>query len=155
MQNNNIEQFKVNPGEHLEEIQIERNLLRFITHNIMNDISKKYGVQVYITDKSSTLNNLDTRRVALIGKDQEAIEKAKEEINFKREQIGIEHDLIEYICGSNDSNLRFFEQKSKVISVTIESRDKVKYLEVIGNQSSIEEFKSLINTHIDYKEHFL
>jgi hypothetical protein len=52
---------------------------------------------------------LDTRKVVLVGKDLEALEKAKEEINFKREHISIESDLIEYICGSNDSNLRFFE----------------------------------------------
>jgi hypothetical protein len=54
LQNNNVDQYKVGVGEQTIEIQVERNLLRFINNNVINEIQKKLGVQVYITDKSST-----------------------------------------------------------------------------------------------------
>lgn len=76
---------------------------------MMGELQSKFGVQVYVTDKPSGSGNLDTRKVVLIGKVLADLHLAKEEINFKREHISIDSDLIEYICGANDSNLRYFE----------------------------------------------
>lgn len=64
---------------------------------------------------------------------------------------------IDYVCGTgNDSNLRYFESKAKVSSVNVQwsNDDKHCHLEVIGRAYSVEEFKTLIETHLAYQESY-
>ncbi len=60
---------------------------------------------------------------------------------------------MDYVCGRNDSNLRYFESKAKVFSVTVDystSDSDKHFLEVVGKAIAVDEFASLIKTHIEY-----
>jgi hypothetical protein len=70
--------------------------------------------------------------------------------------IPVDASMIEYVCGKNDSNLRYLEERSRVISVEVDPTKEGNYiLKVTGNLATINEFKFLINTHIDFKEQYL
>lgn len=58
----------------------------------------------------------------------------REEVALERKRITIAARDIDYVCGSHDDNLRYFESKSKIISVTVEKNKKEDnyYLEIIG-----------------------
>jgi hypothetical protein len=83
------------------------------------------------------------------------VEEASEEVNLQKVKISIEPYHLDYVCGANDSNLRYFENKARIISVTVEQyKSPNPYLEVIGKAQAIEDFRILINTHLDYCDEF-
>jgi predicted PilT family ATPase len=138
---------------------VERNLVALVIGkggSNIRDIEDKYNVKIII-EKEEGNNNDHQKKVIIIGKDKRSVEMATEDVNLQRTKIEVDGQNINYVCGSHDSNLRYFEQQAKIISVNVErsSKDKnIYYLEVIGKESANEEFKTLIQTHLDYQDHF-
>ena len=53
------------------------------------------------------------------------IDAAIREINIQKVIIDIDNEHVDHVCGSNDSNLEFMQNKSGVVTLTVEkSKDK-------------------------------
>lgn len=79
----------------------------------IRDIESKYRVEI-VVDKKVQQNQPDKKKIAVYGGRKEDVERAKEELYLERVEIPVEEKMLEFICGQNENNLRYLEEKTGV-----------------------------------------
>ena len=72
------------------------------------------------------------RKITVMGHNEQDIDAAIREINYQKIEIDVNHDVIDYVCGTNDSNLDYFISKSGVITLTVEPKNDGKNYKLVA-----------------------
>lgn len=147
----------------VEEILVDKDFIGMIIGKGGSNISyikQEFGVGVQIIENREDENKeseqeipQDKALIRIYGKDAKGVNKAKREIFIQRVNIPIEASKIEYVKGYQNSAINDIREKSKCFKVFLhdpEKNSKDGILEVIGNEDSIENLKSLLDTHMSY-----
>ena len=88
----------------------------------------------------------DKRKITVSGNSETDVDEAIEEILLERVVIPLESSLIECICGQNDSNLTFFQEKSGAVQISIDqdSSNGKFAIVAIGTRKSIEDLRTMV-----------
>lgn len=83
----------------------------------MREVELRYNVRIEIGKE--VINNI-FKKVVILGNDNKEIERAKDEIYYKKNYITVDNRDFGLVVGEDESNLKYFEKISKVHSVTYE-----------------------------------
>lgn len=96
------------------------------------------------------------RKISVYGSSLLDIESAIREINYQKIVIDLDNEYVDHVCGPNDSNLEFMQNKSGVVTLAIErNKEKNCYqLVAVGLQHQIDDLRTIFDNHMTYYEQF-
>lgn len=151
-------------SEAVEEVFVPKELVGLIIGKggaNITYVKQEYGVGIHIIEHDSENHREfteteipeDKALIRIFGKDPKWVKAAKKEIYLEKETIEVDASKIDYVRGYQNSILNDMKEKSKCVKIFVHEAKKgaeIGYIEVIGNEDSIEKFKLLLDTHLSY-----
>eukprot|EP00347_Sterkiella_histriomuscorum_P011626 403371730 len=141
-------------GQFHKELLVDTGVIGLIIGQGGSNIKRvhdAFRVQIMI-EKQNRDDDSNLRKIHIYGNSMQDIDAAIREINIQKVIIDIDNEHVDHVCGSNDSNLEFMQNKSGVVTLTVEkSKDKNCYqLVAVGLQHQIDDLRIIFDSHLTY-----
>ena len=156
---------KIMKSDSVEEVVVPKDLLGLIIGKGGANISyikQEYDVGIHIIehgeedykDYTETVITEEEALIRIYGNNPKWVKMAKKEIYLQRIFHPIPADKVDFIKGYQNSIINDMKEKSGCVRLYVQDPEskkaKTSQIEVIGNEEAIENFKILLETHLNY-----
>ena len=107
----------------------------------ITDVKKATGVEMIEVDQTGP-------RVIIIGPTQEAVDAARESLEFIIERVPVEPEQVGWLIGRGGKNFRELQEKTKVTRLNVDKSSN--HVILVGTVTAVAAAQLYIDTHLDY-----